>query len=131
MLTGGRASWQQRVRDAMDVFFRRAPRKKPRRSPPATHELATTRPPHHPVRRPRPQVIAGDGVSAVLDASGQLFTWGRMTHRAMLALGDSCSRFGVRQPTRVGALAAQGVTIAGASFGSQHAGAIVGIPRSL
>ncbi len=77
------------------------------------------------------QVAAGNGVSAVIDANGQLFTWGRMTHSSMLAHGSSGPRFGVRQPTRVDALARQGVTVASASFGTQHAAAVVGIPRSL
>jgi hypothetical protein len=77
------------------------------------------------------QVAAGDGVSGVVDANGTLFTWGRMTHSATLGLGSSGPRFGVRQPTRVDALTKQKVPVALVSFGTQHAAAVVGIPRSL
>jgi hypothetical protein len=67
-------------------------------------------------------------VSGVIDAMGNLYTWGKMRHSAALGLG---TRLGVRQPTRVEALTRAGVSVAAVTFADQHAVAIVGIPRSL
>jgi hypothetical protein len=72
-------------------------------------------------------VAAGDGVSAIVDASGWLYTWSKMRGSAML--GHKIGGLGVHQPTRVEALTA--VPVAQASFGSAHAAAVVGIPPSL
>lgn len=77
-------------------------------------------------------IAAGDSVSGAIDANGQLFTWGRLRHSAMLGHGSTALiPSGVRQPTRVDSLKQQGVPIASVTFGTQHAAAVVGIPRSL
>ena len=77
-------------------------------------------------------IAAGDSVSGAIDANGQLFTWGRLRHSAMLGHGSTAFiPSGVRQPTRVDSLKQQGVPIATVTFGTQHAAAVVGIPRSI
>jgi E3 ubiquitin-protein ligase HERC2 len=66
------------------------------------------------------KVEAGDGVSAVVDQSGQLFTWGRNLNSGML--GNNPYGFGGRRPVRVEAFRSMKVTAS--SFGSKHAGAV-------
>lgn len=73
------------------------------------------------------EVAAGDGVSAAIDGRGGLSTWGKLSHQAML--GHAAGLLNARNPARVDALAS--VPIAQVSCGTQHAAAIVGIPRSL
>ncbi len=65
-------------------------------------------------------LAAGDHVSAALDASGALHTWGRNLRTGVL--GHSAYGAGTRQPMRVEAL--RDVPIAAVSLGARHAGAV-------
>lgn len=76
----------------------------------------------------RSQVAAGDSVSATLDSAGGVASWGKLSHAAMLGHSHA-SLLNARSPAQVDTLA--GVHVAQISLGTQHAAAIVGIPRSL
>lgn len=67
-------------------------------------------------------IAAGEGVSAVVDEAGHLYTWGKNLSTGML--GFRAYGMGARQPTHVAAL--RDVPLASISFGSKHAGAVVG-----
>ena len=66
-------------------------------------------------------VAAGEGVSALIDAKGELDTWGKNLSTGMLGHKEYSS--GSRLPVRVEALVGQRVE--SASFGSKHAAAVV------
>ena len=66
-------------------------------------------------------VAAGDGVSALIDSKGELYTWGKNLATGML--GHSEYSAGSRLPVRVEALV--GSVVESSSFGSKHAAAVV------
>ena len=71
------------------------------------------------------QVVAGEGVSAAITQSGQLWTWGRNLMTGTLGVEQ---RTGSTQPVLVQALADEGVSVAQASFGAKCAAAVAGSP---
>ena len=85
--------------------------------------VAATREESTPLRAR--SVEAGDGVAALIDADGQLFTWGKNLNTGMLGRKEYSA--GSRLPVRVEALSAERVV--GASFGSKHAAAVT-TPRA-
>ena len=78
-------------------------------------------------------LAAGDGSSAVIDADGRLFTWGKLLSGSVLGHehGIMPRLGGIRHPTIVKQLAINKVPISSISLGTAHAGAITGIPASL
>jgi E3 ubiquitin-protein ligase HERC2 len=80
------------------------------------------------------ELAAGDGSSAVIDADGRLFTWGKLMSGSVLGHehGGLAPRLGgVRHPTIVKQLAVSKIPISSISLGTAHAGAVTGIPASL
>ena len=71
------------------------------------------------------RVVAGEGVSAAITQSGQLWTWGRNLMTGTLGVEQ---RTGSTQPVLVQALADEGVGVAQASFGAKCAAAVSGKP---
>ncbi len=67
-------------------------------------------------------VAAGEGVSALVDAAGHLFTWGKNLNTGML--GHRGYGMGTNLPVRVEALV--GLPVAHASLGTKHAVAVIG-----
>jgi len=72
-------------------------------------------------------VAAGEGVSALVDEGGHLFTWGKNLNTGMLGHREYAA--GTNQPVRVEALVAAG-PVAHLSLGSKHATAVVGAAAS-
>ncbi len=73
------------------------------------------------------RVCAGEGVSAAITQSGQLWTWGRNLMTGTLGVEQ---RTGSTQPVLVQALADEGVGVSDASFGAKCAAAVVGKPAA-
>lgn len=69
-------------------------------------------------------VAAGEGASALVDASGHLYTWGKNLSTGML--GHRGYGLGTNLPVRVEALV--GAHVGHVSLGSKHAAAVVGAP---
>lgn len=67
-------------------------------------------------------VAAGEGVSALVDSAGALFTWGKNLSTGML--GHKEYSLGTTLPVRVEALV--GLPVAHVSLGSKHAAAVIG-----
>lgn len=67
-------------------------------------------------------VAAGEGVSALVDATGHLFTWGKNLNTGML--GHRGYGMGTNLPVRVEALV--GLPVAHVSLGTKHAAAVIG-----
>jgi len=83
------------------------------------------------------EIAAGEGSSAVVDADGRLFVWGKFLSQGVLGLGGQLGmlpRLGVRQPTCVERLLlaeAGPVRVRSVSLGQNHAAAVTGLPASL
>jgi len=67
-------------------------------------------------------VAAGEGASALVDAAGHLFTWGKNLNTGML--GHRGYGMGTNLPVRVEALV--GLPVAHVSLGNKHATAVIG-----
>jgi hypothetical protein len=72
-------------------------------------------------------VSAGEGVSALVDEAGHLFTWGKNLNTGMLGHREYAA--GTNQPVRVEALVGAG-PVAHLSLGSKHATAVIGAAAS-
>ncbi|RYG46434.1 hypothetical protein EON67_09555 [archaeon] len=69
-------------------------------------------------------IAAGDGVSAIVTQSGDLFTWGKNLNTG--TLGHTIYGMGTRLPTRVDSL--HGKHVRSVSIGVQHAAAVCDEP---
>lgn len=103
-------------------------------SPPSSSSSSTsTAAPSGMVTLKGVELAAGDGSSAVIDADGRLFTWGKLMSGSVLGHehGITPRLGGIRHPTIVKQLAINKVPISSISLGTAHAGAVTGIPASL